>query len=726
VESGFRAGLGDPLNNTVVAAMYGRYASVVSREDRRVRLRPGGGFSTDLEGTIDVDPRPLSPSAPVEDQIIVTWGGIEHELAHEQWSPRQVLHAAGRIARGQTDHAYSGKSGEDLSPGARGQLKHWLNIIEDGRVERLLRDAAPGAFKRIRASDVLEPRWDEAVGEGVPLCHQLMGAALYEALPNFTLRSDVCDRMSEEARLLSDRLRPIVKRGVRGDAGGALRAAVDAVELLDGAGVFKGSPGIPPDLKVGAYAGSPEADGDAVPGPGDGTPVPVNACRLPDQGGADGSGPGPARCPACGSFKPAAGVCPRCGGAGTKGDGPWTGNEGDGGGIGSESSRRNVSERTPSGQQDGSDGTGDVSGGNESGERADGASGVPRPAGDGGGNAKEEAEELLNDLRAQASRTYVQAIDDHVEETARGEAQRVHDGKRHVKVTYAEGTLVALDLTDPAPPGGTDLRRIRVFRDRYAGAARRFARELDAIKTEVEADRRFRRRGWFDRRRMKAAVKGDKRVYYRRGVEMGQDIAVALQVDRSSSMRCHDIWNEEDEAWIRTRPIEEAAKAAVVTSMALEQAGIPFEIRSFHGPGQKGNQCIHKVFSEADISDERLGELLVAEGRTPMKPAVELTRASLSARSERVKLAFILADGQPTPESSADNVRNGFDAMEAQGITPVLVFAFPGELDPDMRKRLDGVAGGGRWEHVRSPGMLHRIVSDRIRDIYRNAKRRGA
>jgi hypothetical protein len=591
---------------------------------------------------------------------------------------------------------------------------------------------------------VLEPRWDEAVGEGVPLCHQLMGAGLYEALPNFTLRSDVYESMSEEARLLFARLRPIVRRGVRGDAGGALRAAVEAVELLDGAGVFNGSPGIPPDLKVGTYAGSPEADGGAVPTPGDGTIVPVNARRPPAQGGADGSGGGPTRCSACGSFKPAAGACPRCGGAGAGLEGSRKGGEG-AGGIGSESRAMKEGEesqgdavgprrcdgegesmRGRSGRPGTSDGSGDVLGGDGSGESADRATDESSHAWDADASSGQEAEELLNDLRAQASRTYVQAIDDHVEETARGEAQRIHDGKKHVKVRYAEGQLIELDLTDPTPPGGTDLRRIRGFRDRYAGAARRFARELDAIKTEVEADRRFRRRGRFDRRRMKAAAKGDRRVYYRRGVEMGQDIAVALQVDRSSSMRCHDVWNEEDEAWIRTRPIEEAAKAAVVTSMALEQAGIPFEIRSFHGPGRKGNQCIHKAFSEADISDEGLGELLVAEGRTPMKPAVELTRASLSARSERIKLAFILADGQPTPERSADHVRNAFDAMKAQGITPVLVFAFPGDLDPDMRKRLDRVAGDGRWEHVRSPGMLHRIVSDRIRDIYRNAKRRGA
>jgi hypothetical protein len=61
--------------------------------------------------------------------------------------------------------------------------------------------------------------------------------------------------------------------------------------------------------------------------------------------------------------------------------------------------------------------------------------------------------------------------------------------------------------------------------------------------------------------------------------------------------------------------------------------------------------------------------------------------------------------------------------MEAQGITPVLVFAQENKIDRWMKQSLDRVAGQGRWVHVQSAASLHRIVSDRIKDIYRNAKR---
>ncbi|MGD2104507.1 MAG: hypothetical protein PVJ55_05250 [Anaerolineae bacterium] len=715
VESGFRTGLSDPLNNEVVAAMYGRYASVVSRDDREVRLRPGGGFSTNLEGRIEVDPRPLGPAAPVEDQVIVSWGGIEHELAHEAWSPRQILGAAERIAEGQTDDAYTGKSGESLSPAARRQLRHWLNVIEDGRVERLLRDAFPGAFRRIRASDLLDQRWDEAVGDAVPLHHQVIGAALYEALPNFAVRADVYRRFSPEARRLFDRIRPIVRRGVEGDAGRALEAAVEAVEVLDRAGVFQRSTGVPSTLKVTTHAGSLGADGEARPTDGPQSPTPVNVQKPRADAAGDTRRGGTRRCSSCGSFMPAGGACPQCGGGPGGGGTRWRGDEAKRGGVGHGEAGAGGKRGRNGGDSETRSAGGGASGGASAREE-----GCPAEEADGCGP---EAQELLSDLRREASRAYARAVDRYVEETARREAQRVHDGRKHVSVRYVDGTLVDLDLSDPVPPSEDQMEMIRGFRNEYAGAARRFSRELEAIKMEVQADKRLRRRGRFDRRRMKAAVKGDRRVYYKRGTDIGQDIAVAVQVDRSSSMRCHDVWDEQNEEWHRTRPVEEAAKAAVVTAMALEQSGIPFEIRSFHGPGRTGDQCVHKTFADARASDDRLAQLLSAEGRTPMKPAVELTRTSLSVRSEQVKLAFILADGQPTPAITAEAVREAFSAMEAHGITPVLVLAFPGEVDADMRKQMDKVAGPGRWQHVRSPAALYRIVSDRIRDVYRNARR---
>jgi hypothetical protein len=165
--------------------------------------------------------------------------------------------------------------------------------------------------------------------------------------------------------------------------------------------------------------------------------------------------------------------------------------------------------------------------------------------------------------------------------------------------------------------------------------------------------------------------------------------------------------------------------------MALEQSDIPYEIRSFRGTGDEAArrrprsrhefQAIHKDFAEPTASDDQLATMLYAAGGTPMRKATELTRASLSVREEGIKLAFIMTDGYPN--GTNEGVRQAFDAMEAQGITPILIFAQAAELDERGTAQLDDIAGSGRWEHVQSPSMLHRVVSDRVRNIYRNAER---
>jgi Mg-chelatase subunit ChlD len=841
IQAGADLGFGDPLNNPVAARIYGRYASVVTREDREVSLRPGGGFSTNLQGRINVDPYPLGPGAPVEDQIVATWGGIEHELAHEEWSPRQILHAASRIGRGQTDRKYSGFSGSDLSERARGHVQEWLNVIEDGRVERLLQENVPGAFKRVRAQDMLSSRWDEEVGDRVPVYHQVVGAALYDALPNYAVQRHTYEAMSDEARQLFDRVRPLVRRGVSGDAAGALKAAAEAVKVLDEAGVFSGPQHLPATVEVHPYTGSMDADGGESPSGGAPMPVPVNAGPPPElsdeKDGDEGSGGkgGPQNCPECGGFLDKNGNCTKCDWAANQVDDAQSGQSAGGGG--GEEADEDTDEQTTAGGQadsgdeeddeedtgssggdggegdrDAADGEEDVAGsdgsstdtdkeqdsasggGDQDSEEdsdgdgsAEGGDSAEQDTGGGGGggaadsgssdggstdgdqgggggdrssgssdqgaeeqdrgveqdgsgdndedspsegeragkwddfpeydegdqeDVQREAEDVLSDLRDEAARTYANAVRDYAEETSRNDAQKIHDGSQtKVRVQFAEGPLETLEVeTGPQRVSPIAVDKVGRYRTEYAGAARRFARELRNLKSEVQADRPFQRRGRFDRRRMKSAVKGDDRVYYKRGVDIDQDVAVAIQVDRSSSMRGD--------------AIREAVKAATITSMALEQSDIPYEIRSFYGSGEQGHQVLHKEFTSPKASDEDLASMLHTQGSTPMKRAAEITRASMSVREEGINLVFVLADGGPNGYNRSDPftpVRKAFDGMEEQGMTPVLVFTSPREMTSGVRNMLDQTAGQGRWEHVQNPASLHRIVSDRIRDIYRNA-----
>ena len=662
-------GMGDPLNNPVVAGMYSRYARVVTqKKDRNVDLRAGGGFATDLAGTIYVDAYPLGKDEPIEDQIIVTWGGIEHELSHEKWSPAWMLDRVMEIARGEGE-------GASLSERARRCAKQVLNTIEDGRIERLLRERVPGAFLRVKGADLLQPRWDEKVGKGVPVVHQVLGAALYEALPNFRVRHEVYEKMSPKAKALFDRVRPLVQQGVHADAEGAMSAALDIVRIMDEESAIPQSyQGPSRHTAVGDFQGSPDADGSACPQPAPDDQSAGDGAGGDDAGDQEGDDQGAG------------------GGAGGDDADDQEGDDQDaGGGAGGD----DADDQEGDDQDAGGDGAG-------SGE-AGGDDTVDQGISDGG-----DGEDILDDLRSEAAAAYSNAVSGFVAETAQREAQRIHDGANGtVKIRTSEGAQIDVKILPPRRSGSPPLHAaIQAHRELYRGAAKRFSRELRAIKTEVKADRPLQRRGKLDRRRIKAAVKGSDRVYVKRGVEVGQDIAVSIQVDRSGSMH--------------GARIDAAVQSTTVTTMALEEADIPYEVRSFGGQGFGGaGQCIHKSFSAPKATDSDLVSLLGCNGSTPMAVALELSRASLSVRDEQVKLGFVLSDGVPNNPESA---RKAVDAMRAQGVSPVIIFTHPTPPDEYVRTMLNGVFGAGRWEHISSPTGLYRVVTNRIRDIYKAAE----
>ena len=719
-------GMGDPLNNPVVAGMYSRYARVVTqKKDRNVDLRAGGGFATDLAGTIYVDAYPLGKDEPIEDQIIVTWGGIEHELSHEKWSPAWMLDRVMEIARGEGE-------GASLSERARRCAKQVLNTIEDGRIERLLRERVPGAFLRVKGADLLQPRWDEKVGKGVPVVHQVLGAALYEALPNFRVRHEVYEKMSPKAKALFDRVRPLVQQGVHADAEGAMSAALDIVRIMDEESAIPQSyQGPSRHTAVGDFQGSPDADGSACPQPapddqsaGDGAGGDDAGDQEGDDQGAGGGAGGDDTGDQEGDDQDAGG------GAGGDDTGDQEGDDqGTGGGSGGDDTGDQEGDDQGAGGGAGGDDADDQegddqdAGGGAGGDDADDQEGDDQDAGgDGAGSGEAggddtvdqgisdggDGEDILDDLRSEAAAAYSNAVSGFVAETAQREAQRIHDGANGtVKIRTSEGAQIDVKILPPRRSGSPPLHAaIQAHRELYRGAAKRFSRELRAIKTEVKADRPLQRRGKLDRRRIKAAVKGSDRVYVKRGVEVGQDIAVSIQVDRSGSMH--------------GARIDAAVQSTTVTTMALEEADIPYEVRSFGGQGFGGaGQCIHKSFSAPKATDSDLVSLLGCNGSTPMAVALELSRASLSVRDEQVKLGFVLSDGVPNNPESA---RKAVDAMRAQGVSPVIIFTHPTPPDEYVRTMLNGVFGAGRWEHISSPTGLYRVVTNRIRDIYKAAE----
>jgi hypothetical protein len=233
---------GDPIANEGTRRMLGGICSALTGKRRKIVFKEGGGFATDMQGTIYLDPYPLGRDKPLAANLAVMTGGMEHELGHELFTNPDhwgtVLDAA------QHEEAAT-RYGLD----ERGQqlITHIYNLIEDGRMERAVSTAYAGAAEHLALSCRLQPRWGEAVGDRVDTQHQVYGAMLYTALPYFKVRPEVREGMSVPARALFEELEPVVKRGVSGSQADALEASFAIARRLQAEGSFAPPP---PDLDI--------------------------------------------------------------------------------------------------------------------------------------------------------------------------------------------------------------------------------------------------------------------------------------------------------------------------------------------------------------------------------------------------------------------------------------------------------------------------------------------
>lgn len=255
------AGGGDLLDNEDLAALYSRVATGLVGQARRVHLVEGEGFATDLQGSIQADPYPLGRGADPRHNLVVTKAGLYHEIGHEQFTDPAVWAHAVQVAQ-------SEKAVEGLDAGRR-SLTKFLNLVEDGRMERHLCDRYAGVEEVLAASCRLKERWDEATGPNIPAGSQVYGALLYTALPFYRVRPEVRQAMPEQARKLFDELEPVVKRAVLGkNTEEAYRAAVHLARRFEEEGLLGDLPAGEPSTPLRPPPGGEERAPGAVGTPG--------------------------------------------------------------------------------------------------------------------------------------------------------------------------------------------------------------------------------------------------------------------------------------------------------------------------------------------------------------------------------------------------------------------------------------------------------------------------
>ncbi len=251
---------GDILANEGVRRLYSQVASSLAGKPRRVVFREGEGFATDMQGTIYLDPYPLGREAPPVYNAAVVMEGLQHEMGHELETPLDTFKRILELAE-------SAQPVEGLGSG-QGLVKQIYNIVEDGRMERRI-SRLPGVAEYLAVGCKLQPRWDEQVGEGVPLSHELQGALLYEALPYYQVRQEVLDAMTPRARALFEELRPAVHKGVFGEAEEAYRASIEIAMRLQEEGISAPDRQLRIPVPAFFFAGAPQGEGADGPPAGE-------------------------------------------------------------------------------------------------------------------------------------------------------------------------------------------------------------------------------------------------------------------------------------------------------------------------------------------------------------------------------------------------------------------------------------------------------------------------
>jgi hypothetical protein len=258
---------GDLLANQGVANMYRQIVSALTGgQDWKVEFSEEGLGATNMIDTIWVNPYPLGRDVPPVANVAVTRGVLYHEMGHVLKTPPHMWQRALRIARREEQI-------EGLD-GAAPMLPQVLNIVEDGRMERAMSAQYAGAAEAIAAGCRLFPRWDERVGPGVELEHQVLGALINECRPYYRLRQETIDAMTPEARALLEELRPLARMGVISTAEDTFNAAVEITKRLQAAGIEAPDQGLEqmPAFVLVMMAQGEEQEGEGGQGGGEGGP----------------------------------------------------------------------------------------------------------------------------------------------------------------------------------------------------------------------------------------------------------------------------------------------------------------------------------------------------------------------------------------------------------------------------------------------------------------------
>ncbi len=664
----------DLLANQDLARLYSQIATGLVGKPRRVVLKEGEGFATDMKGTIYADPYPLGHHADPRHNLVVTRAGIYHELGHEQFTPTAIWEQVLAVHQGQQAEEGLGQAGSAMLP-------RFYNIVEDGRMERQVSANYAGAAEILAASCRLEPRWGEEVGTNVPDDQQVFWALLYTALPYYRVRPEVRDGMTPRARALFDELTPQVTRAVHGSPDDAYRCAVHLARRFEEEGLLKLPPkeqdysrSLPGNASTG---GDPEPNGNGrQPGNVEDGPSSPSSSQT-EQAGAAGRGTGVAQDEETRS--------------------------GRGQGAAEEDERKGRRRAAPEEEPAAKDrAIQEQDPPTRKGQRQE-----AEPADSTQGSQADEVDEWLlgnetvDTAIAAVERDAAAAIEAGMRARNRAETigrplHRPLPAAPSISQRYRgqDGMPVSVDVALPVLPSPP---KLEARRERHRQVASLMARPLRAIREQAEQRLRRQPEGKLDRRQLVNAVKGLDDVHTTVKESPRTSFAVSVAVDMSSSMDEH----------IRKMELYDAV---MVLDDTFGMLGIPDEVRAF---GSHSAQ----IKSMDQPLDPRRAAALAAQnmGGTTLGDTAGLGQSSLLAREEANRLMICLSDGDVSDqEKAARTLRQA----RQNGIVTFGIFLGK----PHTPEKLDDLYGKGNWAQIQTLSDMPKAVAQRLSNIFKSMR----
>ena len=693
----------DLLGNEDLARMYSQVASGLIGKPRRVVLKEGGGFSTDMKGTINADPYPLGRDADPRHNLVVTRAGIYHELGHEQFTPQAVWAQVIEVAEG--------KQEAGLGEAARQMLPRFYNIVEDGRMERVVAGNYAGAAEILAASCRLEPRWGEEVGEGVSESDQVFWSLLYTGLPYYRVRQEVKDGMSPNARKVFDELEPVMQRAVRGAPEEAYQAAVHIAKRFEEEGFIKLPPKDyskqMPKPPKGSQQGQPQQgsgqsqsgqgqpqQGQGQPQSGQGQPQQGSgqsggaSSQQEDEQGKGGQGkkledPKKGRASSAGSQDDE----PKGHRQGQKEDEPQKGR---GASTGAQEDEQQGREKTDSNQTGGSGaGSGDKSSANQS-----DTSGASEEFLFGNGVVdsavrsveRDAASAIENGVRSRGRATVIgrplhNALPNETEMD-----QRYRDG--------ASGMPKTVNVLLPKARSSVPLEERRA---RHREIAALMAKPLKAIREQTEQRLRRQSEGRLDRRQLVNAYKGMDDVYTTSKEKPQTSFAASIAVDMSGSMS----------PTIRNKELYDAV---MTLDDCFNMLDMPHEVRAF-GSVSAQVKSMREKFEPERAAFLAGGDL----GGTQFADTAGLSHSSLLACEEKNKMMVCMSDGSFNDHQASARV---LKEARANGVVTFGIFFGTGCSEDKM----NDLYGRGSWAAVEKLSDMPKVVAQRLASIFKSMR----